>query len=120
MGGVSKMTIYADVGWMGGSEKAQKIWSLMRCTEYTHSDSDSIMGFADCTVGPLLTYIATGLANCLGCRGCLGAMVFLGLRAWHPWVLGDHLTLFKPGGHIIPTTLLLGTHGSKIPTQALS
>ena len=61
MGGVSKMTIYADVGWMGGSEKAQKIWSLMRCTEYTHSDSDSIMGFADCTVGPLLTYIATGL-----------------------------------------------------------
>jgi hypothetical protein len=35
------------------------------------------------------------------------------------WILADHLTLFKPGGQIMPTTLLLGTRGSKILTQTL-
>ena len=39
--------------------------------------------------------------------------------AWHPRIFVDQLTLFKPGGQITPTTLLLGTHGSKILTQAM-
>ena len=44
---------------------------------------------------------------------------FLGLTAWHPRSLANQLTLFKPGGQIMPTTLLLGTCGSKILSQAL-
>ena len=39
--------------------------------------------------------------------------------AWHPRVLADSLTLFKPGGQIMPTTLLLGNRGSKIVIQDL-
>jgi hypothetical protein len=39
--------------------------------------------------------------------------------AWHPWILADQLTLFKQGGKIMPTTLPLGTRGSKILTHAL-
>ena len=36
-------------------------------------------------------------------------------------IFDDTLTLFQSGGgQIIPTTLLLGTHGSKILTQALN
>ena len=40
--------------------------------------------------------------------------------ALHPRFLADQLNLFKPGGQIMPTTLLLGIRGSKILTQTLN
>ena len=40
-----------------------------------------------------------------------------GMLPWHPQILEDQLTLSKQGGHIMPTTLLLGTHRfSDLPT----
>ena len=45
--------------------------------------------------------------------------LFLSLTAQHPRILADQLTLFKPGGQIMTPTLLIGTRGYKILTQAL-
>ena len=78
----------------------------LRCTKYTHAESDSIMGFVD-TVGPFLTYIATGLVLSR-VRGLPGTRGF--------WQINRVTIQTRRGGQIIPTTLLLGTRGSKILT----
>jgi hypothetical protein len=38
--------------------------------------------------------------------GVPGTCIILGFTAWHPRILADQLTLLKPGGQIMPTTLL--------------
>ena len=50
--------------------------------------------------------------------GVPGTCIILGFTAWHPRILADQLTLLKPGGQIMPTTLL-HTWEPQLLTQAL-
>ena len=68
----------------------------------------------------LKSAISAFLKNCQLCLLVIQIQIQAVCTAWHPRFLADQLTLFKPGGKIIPTPLLLlGTRESKILTQVM-